>query len=174
MNYFKLQKKIFYSLIIFFFLISKPIHSLELEVKGVAKVVDGDTIIINKKKIRLFGIDAPELEQHCKKPWIQFNFINLNKDYNCGLVAKEKLKKIISKNKIKCIGEKYDRYKRLIAICYKKGKDLNKWLVRNGLAINYTKYSKKYLRSENQAKREKVGLWSGEFDEPWEWRKKNK
>ena len=172
MNYFKLQKKIFYNLIIFFFLISKPTHSLE--VKGIAKVVDGDTIIINEKKIRLFGIDAPELDQHCTKPWIQFNFIDLNKNYNCGLVAKEKLKKIISKNEINCKGEKYDRYKRLIAICFKKGKDLNKWLVRNGLAINYTKYSKKYLRDENQAKREKVGLWSGEFDEPWEWRKKNK
>ena len=48
MNYFKLQKKIFYSLIIFFFLISKPIHSLEVE--GVAKVIDGDTIVIDKKK----------------------------------------------------------------------------------------------------------------------------
>ena len=105
---------------------------------------------------------------------IPYAFIDLNKNYNCGLVAKEKLKKIISKNEIKCKGEKYDRYKRLIAICFKKGKDLNKWLVRNGLAINYTKYSKKYLRDENQAKREKVGLWSGEFDEPWEWRKKNK
>ena len=139
MNYFKLQKKIFYNLIIFFFLISKPAHSLE--VKGIAKVV---------------------------------NFIDLNKNYNCGLVAKEKLKKIISKNEIKCKGKKYDRYKRLIAICYKKGKDLNRWLVRNGLAINYTKYTKKYLTSENQAKREKVGLWSGKFDEPWEWRKKNK
>ena len=66
MNYCKLQKKIFYSLIIFFFLISKPIHSLEVE--GFAKVIDGDTIIIDKKKIRLLGIDAPEIDQHCKKP----------------------------------------------------------------------------------------------------------
>ena len=73
MNCCKLQKKIFYSLIIFFFLISKPTHSLEVE--GFAKVIDGDTIIIDKKKIRLLGIDAPEIEQNCKKPWIQFNFI---------------------------------------------------------------------------------------------------
>ena len=93
MNCYKLQKKIFYSLIIFFFLISKPIHSLEVE--GFAKVIDGDTIIIDKKKIRLLGIDAPEIEQHCKKPWIQFNFITLNKKYKCGLVAKERLGKII-------------------------------------------------------------------------------
>ncbi len=172
MNYFKLQKKIFYSFIIFFFLISKPIHSLEVE--GFAKVIDGDTIIIDKKKIRLLGIDAPEIEQHCKKPWIQFNFITLNKKYKCGLVAKERLDKIISKNKIKCKGEKYDRYKRLIAICYKKKIDLNNWMVKNGLALNYTKYSKKYVSSEIQAKREKLGLWKGQFDKPWEWRKKNK
>ena len=172
MNYFKLQKKIFYSLIIFFFLISKPIHSLEVE--GVAKVIDGDTIVIDKKKIRLFGIDAPELAQHCKKPWIQFNFVTLNQKYKCGLLAKEKLKKIISKNKIKCKGEKYDRYKRLIAICYKQEIDLNKWMVKNGLAVNYSKYSKKYISLEIHAKREKLGLWKGQFDKPWEWRKKNK
>ena len=172
MNYFKLQKKIFYSLIIFFFFISKPIHSFEIE--GFAKVIDGDTIIIDKIKIRLLGIDAPELDQHCKKPWIQFIFITLNQKYNCGLVAKEKLDKITSKNKIKCQGEKYDRYKRLIAICYKKKVDLNNWMVKNGLALNYTKYSKKYIISEIQAKREKLGLWKGQFDKPWEWRKKNK
>jgi len=102
-----LQKKIFYSLTIFFFLISKPTHSLEVE--GLAKVIDGDKIIIDKKKIRLLGIDAPEIEQHCKKPWIQFNFITLNKKYKCGLIKKKKLEKIISKKKIKCKGEKYDR-----------------------------------------------------------------
>ena len=98
----------------------------------------------------------------------------LNKKYKCGLVAKERLDKIISKNKIKCKGEKYDRYKRLIAICYKKKIDLNNWMVKNGLALNYTKYSKKYISSEIQAKREKLGLWKGQFDKPWEWRKKNK
>ena len=76
MNCFKLQKKIFYSLITLFFLISKPIHSFEVE--GFAKVIDGDTIIVDKKKIRLLGIDAPELDQHCRKPWIQFNFVTLN------------------------------------------------------------------------------------------------
>ena len=87
---------------------------------------------------------------------------------------RERLDKIISKNKIKCKGEKYDRYKRLIAICYKKKIDLNNWMVKNGLALNYTKYSKKYISSEIQAKREKLGLWKGQFDKPWEWRKKNK
>ena len=172
MNYFKLQKKIFYSLITFFFLILSPTHSLEVE--GIPKVIDGDTIIINKKKIRLLGIDAPELDQQCKKPWIQLNFISLNKKYNCGLLAKERLHKIISKNKIKCKGKKYDRYKRLIAICYKNKTDLNNWMVKNGLALNYTKYSKKYISSEIQAKREKLGLWKGQFDKPWEWRKENK
>ena len=129
-------------MITLFFLISNPIHSFEVE--GFAKVIDGDTIIIDKKKIRLLGIDAPELNQHCRKPWIQFNFVTLNKKYKCGLVAKERLDKIISKNKIKCKGEKYDRYKRLIAICYKKI-DLNNWMVKNGLALNYTKYSKNTL-----------------------------
>ena len=47
-------------------------------------------------------------------------------------------------------------------------------MVKNGLALNYTKYSKKYISSEIQAKKEKLGLWKGQFDKPWEWRKKNK
>ena len=61
MNCCKLQKKIFYSLIIFFFLISKPFHSLEVE--GFEKVIEGEPIIIDKKKNRLLGIDAPEIKK---------------------------------------------------------------------------------------------------------------
>ena len=73
-----------------------------------------------------------------------------------------------------CKKKSIDRYNRVIAICFKKRRDVNSWLVRNGLAVAYTKYSKKYIINENDAKKEKKGLWAGNFEMPWEWRKKRK
>tara|TARA_Y100001958_G_C20875122_1_gene307715 strand:+ start:457 stop:615 length:159 start_codon:yes stop_codon:yes gene_type:complete len=51
--------------------------------------------------------------------------------------------------------------------------NLNEWMVRNGYAIAYVKYSKKFIFQENIAKREKLGLWVGSFEKPWDYRKKN-
>ena len=148
------------------------------------KVIDGDTIKINNKKIRLFGIDAPEQNQICKNK----NDIN----YKCGVVAKKILEKIASKSLITCFYNNYDRYKRILGTCYtvqilgnipengiknyllKEDFDLNGALVRFGYAVAYKKYSKKYLNEQEIAKKNKIGMWSGKFDMPWEWRKKNK
>ena len=73
-----------------------------------------------------------------------------------------------------CKKKSVDRYNRVVAICFKKRRDINSWLVRNGLAVAYIKYSKKYIINENDAKKEKKGLWAGNFEMPWEWRKKRK
>ncbi len=165
------MKKLFLILVNILFIFN---ISFANEISGLAKVVDGDTIKINGKKIRLFGIDAPEKNQICKKNWFSFNFLTLDKDYFCGKVTTKKLKKFILNKKIKCVGNRLDKYNRLIAICYKENKDINLWLVRNGLAVSYKKYSTKYSFQEKQAKKEKIGLWQGKFDMPWQWRKKNK
>ena len=148
--------------------------SFASEIFGVAKVVDGDSIKINGMKIRLFGVDAPEKNQICKKNWLSISFFTLSKEYYCGKVATKKLKKFISNKKVKCVGNKTDKYSRLIAICYVRNKDINMWLVRNGFAVSYKRYSSKYLHQEKMAQKEKIGLWQGKFDMPWEWRKKNK
>ena len=144
------------------------------QILGSAKVVDGDTIKINGKIIRLFGIDAPEKKQICKKNWLSINFFTFTKNYYCGKVATKKLKKFISNKQVKCVGDQLDRYNRIIAICYLDNKDINRWLVRNGFAVAYKKYSTKYSYQEKMAQKEKIGLWQGEFDMPWQWRKKNK
>ena len=74
---------ILFSLLIFF--ISTTLStSNDKTISGKAKVIDGDTIKINKKKIRLFGIDAPEKKQICKKIYISFFIFNFQKDYKCG------------------------------------------------------------------------------------------
>ena len=143
------------------------------EIIGFPKVVDGDSIHIKSYKIRLEGIDAPEMKQKCKKPYLQIMFFTFQKDYNCGQVSKKKLFQKIGNKPVKCILLGKDRYKRYLAKCFKGTVNLNRWMVRNGYAIAYRKYSKKYVPDENFAKEEKIGLWGGTFIKPEKWRKLN-
>ena len=143
------------------------------EIIGISKVIDGDTIHINNFKIRLEGIDAPEMRQKCKKPYLQIMFFTFQKDYYCGQVSKKKLIQKIGNKPVKCILLGKDRYKRYLAKCFKGTVNLNRWMVRNGYAIAYRKYSKKYVPDENFAKEEKLGLWGGTFIKPEKWRKLN-
>jgi len=161
-------KKILFNLL--FFLLFTPVFSKEI--KGIATVIDGDTIKINKKKIRLFGIDAPEKEQICKKVYLSFFIFNFQKDYKCGEKSTLALLKKIKDKKVKCVFEKNkDRYKRNIGTCYIKNQDINKWLVKNGYALAYKRYSKKYVLEEQYAKENKLGIWKGTFIEPEKWRR---
>ena len=157
----------------FIFLLSTKASSIE-KIEGVPSVTDGDTIKINGNKIRLFGIDAPEVKQSCKKPYISFSFYSLYKKYNCGVISTEKLRDKISNKKISCLISNKDRYGRFIGECFYKKLNLNSWMVKNGHAVAYLKYSKKFVAQENQAKKNKLGIWQGPFINPWEWRKKNK
>ena len=161
-------------LLIFFFLTYNDVKSEEIKIiSGIAKVTDGDTIRIEGKKIRFFGIDAPEKKQQCKKPWLTISFISFSKDYPCGQISTDKLKKKINNKLLICKWSNKDRYKRYIAECFKNKVNINEWMVRNGYAIAYVKYSKKFIFQENIAKREKLGLWAGSFEKPWDYRKKN-
>ena len=135
------------------------------EISGFAVVTDGDTIKISNNKIRLHGIDAPEKKQNCTKN---------AKEYNCGIVATEALINKISKNVVKCLTQKNkDRYNRFIGVCFVGQENLNKWMVRNGYAVAYRRYSKDYILDEDSAKKNKLGLWSGVFLNPEKWRKLN-
>ena len=146
------------------------------EISGVPKIIDGDTIHINDKKFRLEGIDAPEMRQQCKKESLKISYIlgfTFYKDYNCGKISKDKLIAKINGSEIKCVSSSKDRYKRYIATCFKGKTNLNQWMVRNGFAIAYRRYSKKYVPDEVFAKENKLGLWKGKFMEPEKWRKLN-
>ena len=160
-------------IIIFWFFLPTVIAK---EVSGVPKIVDGDTIHINNYKFRLEGIDAPEMKQNCKKESLKISYIigfTFYKDYSCGKISKEKLIAKINGSEIKCISTSKDRYKRYVATCFKGKTNLNRWMVRNGLAIAYRKYSKKYVTDENFAKENKLGIWQGKFMNPEKWRKLN-
>ena len=128
------------------------------------KIVDGDTIHLNGKKIRFTGIDTPELKQTCLKEGVK-NF--------CGKEAKQILVDKISSNKVTCIREGKDRYKRTLAECFVNEESLSSYLVRSGYAFAYRKYSKKFIPDEDYARINKLGMWSMEFDYPWDFRRNN-
>ena len=155
------KKKIILAISIFlliFFLFSNQVSSQEL------RVVDGDTIHLNGEKIRFTGIDTPELKQTC----IKEGFID-----QCGVTAKEILIVKIGDNKVECISEGKDRYKRTLAECFVNDESLSSYLVRSGYAFAYRRYSKKFVPDEDYAKDNKIGMWSMKFQYPWDYRRNN-
>ena len=126
------------------------------------KIVDGDTIHLNGEKIRFTGIDTPELKQTCLKEGVK---------NPCGLVAKQILINKIGNNEVDCISEGKDQYKRTLAECFVNNESLSSYLVRSGYAFAYRKYSKKFVQDEDYAKINRIGMWSMEFDYPWDFRK---
>ena len=126
------------------------------------KIVDGDTIVLNGEKIRFSGIDTPELNQTC---------MNGDKKVFCGKSAKMLLIKKIGNETPECISEGKDTYKRTLAECFVNGESLSAFLVRSGYAFAYRKYSDKFVKDEEFAKKNKLGMWSMKFQYPWDFRK---
>ena len=155
--------KIFNATLIILFILSLNVAAAEIS--GVPRITDGDTIKIFNKRIRFHGIDAPEKKQIC---------IKNSKEYSCGEEPTNALKRKIGGKPVSCkVQDKLDRYKRYIGVCFLGNVDLNKWMVINGYAVAYRRYSKDYIEDENYAKKKKIGLWSGYFIHPKKWRKLN-
>jgi endonuclease YncB( thermonuclease family) len=125
------------------------------------RVVDGDTIVLKGEKIRFSGIDTPELKQTC---------MSGEEKVFCGKTAKMLLIKKIGNETPKCISEGKDVYKRTLAECFVNGKSLSVFLVRSGYAFAYRKYSKKFIKDEEFAQKNNAGMWSMEFEFPWDFR----
>ncbi len=131
--------------------------------EGFAVVVDGDTLKVNGQSIRLHGVDAPESRQSCSVH---------GQDYPCGSEATSYLKSLIGERGVHCDAKGKDRYRRIIAVCFNAdGIDMNRAMVRAGMALAYRRYSTDYIAEENHAKATKAGLWRGEFIPPWQWRR---
>ena len=126
------------------------------------KIVDGDTIVLNGEKIRFSSIDTPELKQTC---------MNGDQKVFCGKLAKMLLVKKIGNKTPECIREGKDVYKRTLAECFINGESLSAFLVRSGYAFAYLKYSDKFIKDEEFAKKNKLGMWSMKFEYPWDFRK---
>ena len=132
------------------------------ELAGRATVVDGDTIEVHRTRIRLFGIDAPESAQLCLGAD--------SKQYRCGAAAANKLDAFIEQRPIVCSPVDRDRYGRIVAVCSVAGIDLGDWMVRGGLAIDYSRYSRGEYVAAQREEFAKRGMWSGSFVAPWDFR----
>ena len=129
---------------------------------GTASAIDGDTIEIHGQRIRLHGIDAPESRQECTR--------SDGATWRCGQQSALALSDRIGRSTVRCDPRDRDRYGRIIAICFKDTEDLNRWMVASGWAVAYRKYSLDYVADEEHAHAAKVGIWSGTFAMPWDWR----
>jgi len=132
------------------------------EILGVARVIDGDTIDIQGQRIRLHGIDAPESSQECLS--------SRRVAWRCGQHASQMLAEHIGTTPIGCRLLDRDRHGRFIAICRKGAEDLSRWMVANGWAVAFRRFSLDYAADEERARSTKKGLWEGSFEMPWDWR----
>ena len=171
------MKKLKLILVSFFFILLNINSSFSSNsnlkiISGKAVITDGDTVKINNKKIRFSGIDAPESYFFGKKQICTLNKV----DIFCGILSKDKLFEKIGNRSIDCKIEKNkDQFNRLLGECFLDNESLSVYMVKNGYAFDYPKYSKgKFREYEKYAKDLSLGLWQMKFEYPWIWRKKNR
>lgn len=129
------------------------------EKTGLARVVDGDSLVIGAERIRMKGIDAPEKQQKCEKNGAQ---------WACGRASTTALKRKIGGRAVTCDGGEYDRHQRLLAFCSAGGVELNRWMVAQGWAVSF---GGQFKTEERRAKSEKIGIWASKFQFPSDWRR---
>jgi endonuclease YncB( thermonuclease family) len=136
------------------------------DITGAAKIREADTIQIGNSRIRLAGIDAPSVDQLCLN--------NKGDRWTCGTAARDELIRHTEGRNWTCHVGQTDRRGRSLARCEVDGEDIQRWLVRSGWALAYTRFSRDYEADEAQAREAKVGMWQGAFIAPWDWRVRNK
>ena len=134
------------------------------DLAGLAKVVDGDTLVINGTRVRLEGIDAPEAGQTCKRRLLGF--------WACGTEATGALAHLVQDKQVRCEPRGLDKYGRTLGVCFLGQQDVNAWMVRQGYAWAFIKYSTSYVKEEAEAKSLRIGVWQGEATPPWEYRER--
>jgi endonuclease YncB( thermonuclease family) len=141
-------------------------NAFAAEISGAARVVDGDTVEIAATKIRLSGVDSPETDQLCLD--------EKGNRWACGVSAREELIRHVGTRPWVCQVNGSDRYSRYLATCTVDGEDIQKWMVLNGWALAFVRYSHTYASDETEARKARVGLWAGAFIAPWDWRHRSR
>lgn len=131
-------------------------------VSGQVKVIDGDSLEVAGRRVRLFGIDAPEATQKCDRS---------GESWACGEASAEQLKGLIGSDSVTCEGSERDTYGRLLAVCRIAGVDINQAMVAGGWATAFRRYSEDYVGEEMRARAAKTGLWGSNFMAPEDYRR---
>jgi endonuclease YncB( thermonuclease family) len=134
---------------------------------GNTKVLDGDSIRVGDKEVRLFGLDAPEYKQTC--------FNAQNQEYACGQASFEFLTKLVSGKNVRCDYSGKDKYNRFLGKCFVGELSINQEIVKNGHAViyNFNESDEKMDALEFTAQKQKRGIWQGAFLLPKDYRKKH-
>jgi endonuclease YncB( thermonuclease family) len=129
---------------------------------GPARVIDGDTFAIGETVVRIADVDAPEMAQRCEggPPALR----------RCGEYVGDALKERIGDREVRCVVRELDQYDRRISNCEVVGEDLSVWLVSEGLALAYRRFSDRFVPEEEAARAAGRGLWQATFESPWEYR----
>ncbi len=139
------------------------VEAAEPAIVGRAVVADGDTFTLGYSRIRLWGVDAPELHQTCTLPDGRL--------WTCGVQAREALKRIVAGQTVRCEPQYRDPNGRPVSRCAVAGKDLGGQLVTSGWALDFPRYSGgAYTPAELGARSRRIGVWQGTLTAPWEWR----
>jgi endonuclease YncB( thermonuclease family) len=128
---------------------------------GNARAKDGDSLVLNAKEVRLWGIDAPELHQSCDGP---------TGSYACGMAARTALRDLIRGRTISCRQLDVDRYGRSVCICRDGGSEINLALLQQGWAVAYRNPGFAYIKAEAAARAKGLGVWQGQFERPEDYR----
>lgn len=128
---------------------------------GTARVQDGDSLLVEGIRVRLFGIDAPELDQTCTSE---------EQRWSCGQAAAAKLADLVTGKKVMCTSMGKDQYDRVLGRCSVGAVDINRTMVALGYAVAYRRYSSDYILAEDAARAAKLGLWASKFQAPSEYR----
>lgn len=131
-------------------------------VGGRAEVTDGDSFEIGSTRVRLYGVDAPEGRQSCRRD---------GREWACGNEAARKLRSLIGDRTVSCTKRDVDDYGRIVAVCRSGATDLAAEMARSGLATAYRRYSTDYVDEENDARAARRGIWAGEFTSPEDYRR---
>jgi endonuclease YncB( thermonuclease family) len=146
------------ALIVALFTFTATAHA---DVLGRASVLDGDTIEVRGERVRLYGIDAPEAQQLCTIS---------GEPYRRGQQAALALADWIGQRTVRCEERTRDRYGRMVAVCWVSDEDVAGWMVEQGWALAFRKYSDRYVAEEDAARAAGRGIWRGTFDAPLDWR----
>ncbi|WDR06360.1 thermonuclease family protein [Devosia rhodophyticola] len=124
---------------------------------GQLRASDGDSFHFGSDRVRLLGIDSPELAQTCLSP--------SGAQWACGKRAREQLETLLL-GQVSCAQSSRDRFDRVLANCQSDGRDIGAVMVSQGLAVA----TEGYNREQSSARAAKRGIWAGTFENPRAWR----